>query len=393
MEVVYTGEEMPEKVSKSLFLAGPSLRPGQEKNMTSWRQDALKILEDKGFDGVVFSPEPRDMKFDKNFNYDNQIAWEEKYLNVADCIVFWIPRDISVDDNGNIKLGAFTTNIEWGTWANSGKVVYGAPKDADKNNYIDHYAKEFNISKGDNLTQVLDNAIEMVGEGAEREGGARYVPLFIWNLISFQEWYKSQIQANNRLEYAKLLYNFRPGNKNFIFLWILKVKMYISEEDRIKDNEFVLARPDISSVFLWKKNEPLEESEVVIIKEYRSPASNNDAFVRELPSGSAQHSNAIETAAEELYEETGLYLHPDRLKLVKSRQLAATLSSHKSHLYDVRLTDEELKWFKSQKNIVHGKEEDSERTFIEVKTVNELLQSDELDWSNLGMIYAGIYSK
>jgi hypothetical protein len=52
MEVVYTGEEMPEKFTKSIFLAGPTPRNKEEQE--SWRPDALRILEDKGFDGVVF---------------------------------------------------------------------------------------------------------------------------------------------------------------------------------------------------------------------------------------------------------------------------------------------------------------------------------------------------
>lgn len=393
MEIIYTGEETPEKITKSIFLAGPSLRPDQENTTKSWRQDAIKILEDKGFDGALFVPECRDMKFPDNFNYDDQIEWEEKHLNIADCIVFWIPRDLSIDNKGTIKLGALTTNIEWGTWAESGKVVYGAPKDADKNRYIDFYAKKYNVDKADTLTELLDNALEMVDKGAERSGGERYVPLYIWNLSSFQEWYKAQTEAGNRLDCAKLLYNFRPGNKSFVFLWVLKVKMYITSEDRFKDNEFILARPDISAVFLWKKNDPIEDSEVVIVKEYRSPASNTDAFVRELPSGSAKNTNAIETAAEELHEETGMYLDPERFNPVKARQLAATLSTHKAHLYSVELNDEELEWFKSQKDIAHGKEEDTERTFIEIKTISELLESDDLDWTNLGMIFSGIYSK
>lgn len=393
MKIIYTGEDAPEKITKSIFLAGPSLRPDQENTTKSWRQDAIKILEDKGFDGVLFVPECRDMKFPDNFNYDDQVEWEEKYLNMADCIVFWIPRDLSIDKNGTIKLAALTTNIEWGTWAQSGKVVYGAPKDADKNRYIDFYAKQFNIDKADTLTELLDNALEMVGEGSERTEGERYVPFYIWKLPSFQEWYKAQTEAGNRLDFARLLYNFRPGNKSFVFLWILKVKMYIVSEDRFKDNEFILARPDISAIFLCKKRSPIEDSEVVIVKEYRSPASNKEAFVRELPSGSAKNTNAIETAAEELHEETGMYLDPERFLPIKARQLAATLSTHKAHLYSVELTDEELEWFKSQKDIAHGNVEDTERTFIEIKTISELLESDELDWTNLGMIFSGIYSK
>lgn len=393
MQIVYTGEEMPEKITKSLFLCGPSLRPGQENKMISWRQDAIKILEDKGFDGVVFNPEVRDMKFDDNFNYEDQVEWENKYLNIADIIVFWVPRDLSIDDNGNINLPAFTTNVEFGTWMSSGKIVYGAPESAPKNKYLDFYANYFNLSKAETLTEVLDLALEKLQVGMERVGGERYVPLYIWELPSFQEWYKAQTDVGNELNSARLLYNFRPGNKNFIFLWILKVEVYIAAEDRIKDNEFILARPDISSVFLCKKNNPIENSEVVIVKEYRSPVSNKDAFIRELPSGSAKHTNAIETASEELFEETGMYLEPERFMLIKARQLAATLSVHKAHLYSVELTDEEMEWFRSQKDVVHGKLEDTERTFIEIKTISELLESDELDWANLGMIFSGIYSK
>ena len=41
MEVVYAGEEMPEKFSKSIFLAGPTPRNPEEQE--SWRPDALEI--------------------------------------------------------------------------------------------------------------------------------------------------------------------------------------------------------------------------------------------------------------------------------------------------------------------------------------------------------------
>ena len=84
MEVVYVGEEMPETFTKSIFLAGPT--PRNKEEVDSWRPDALSILEDKGYDGVVFIPEPRDGEF--KHNYDDQVSWEEKHLNIADCIVF-----------------------------------------------------------------------------------------------------------------------------------------------------------------------------------------------------------------------------------------------------------------------------------------------------------------
>jgi len=91
-----------------------------------------------------------------------------------------------------------------------------------------------------------------------------------------------------------------------------------------------------------------------------------------------------------LHEETAFYLSPDRLISHGARQLVGTLSSHKSHLYSAELDDEELKWFKSQKGITHGKIEETERTFIEVYTVQELLDNQLVDWTCLGQILSVI---
>src|SRR5579864_7152614 len=247
MEIVYTGEEMPEKVTKSIFLAGPT--PRNKEEVESWRPDALRLLKDKGFDGVVFLPEDRKGEF--RLDYDDQIGWEEKYLNIADCILFWVPRDLSLDSKDFPKMAAFTTNVEFGTWQDSGKIVFGAPEDAEKVSYLKHYAEKYNVPVSETLADCIDDAMEMVKDGAEREGGERYVPLYIWKQDSFQNWYKAQKEAGNRLEKARLLFNFRPRFKDFVFLWVLHTEVYVASEDRVKDNEFVLARTDISSVLLY----------------------------------------------------------------------------------------------------------------------------------------------
>lgn len=390
MQIVYTGEEMPYKITKSIFLAGPSLRPGQDEEMESWRQDAIQILKDKGFDGVVFSPEYRDPKKHGEFNYDKQVDWEDKYLNVADCILFWVPRDLSVDKKGNLKLPAFTTNIEWGAWCDTGKVVFGCPEDAEKVEYMKYYAEKYNVPIGETLTEAIEYAMEKVADGAERVLGERFVPLFIWNTSSFQNWYKAQTSAGNRLEDARLLFNFRPRFKDFVFTWSLKANVYVASEDRFKDNEMVISRPDISCVCLWYDHlgdDSIFDKSVVLVKEFRTPASTEDGFIRELPGGSATtDKDAKEMAAEELHEETGFMIDPDRLKEHRPRQLAGTFSAHKAHLYSAELDEKELEWFLSQDGIVHGNIEDSERTFIEVHSVKDLMENNLTDWTTLGMI-------
>src|SRR5208283_2036689 len=129
--------------------------------------------------------------------------------------LFWVPRDISLDENGKLKLPAFTTNVEFGAWCDSGKVVFGAPPDYEKrkNKYLKFYADFYKVPSGETLTETLDEALEMLGEGAGRTEGERYVPLFIWNTESFQSWYLNQKEAGNRLDHAELLYSFRPGYK------------------------------------------------------------------------------------------------------------------------------------------------------------------------------------
>ena len=389
MQVVYTGEEMPETVTKSIFLAGPTPRNKQE--VTSWRPDAIKLLEDMGYDGVVFVPEDR--KGEYKLEYDDQIGWEEKYLNLADCIVFWVPRDLTPDTKGFPKMAAFVTNVEFGHWYDSGKIVFGAPEDAQKVGYLEHYSEKFKVPMAKTLTETLENAMAMVENGPERTGGERYVPQLVWNTDSFQSWYAAQKNAGNRLDDARVLYTFRPGLKDFVFLWVLKVNMWVESEKRNKSNEFVMARPDISSVLMWRKKLPLELSEVVIVKEFRSPASTTDGFVHELPGGSSPKKGTPpeETAAEEIHEETGFYVKPERIKFHEARQMASTLTSHKAFLYSVELTEEEIEWFKSQEGIIHGNVEDTEQTYIEVLTVKELLKSTLIDWSSLGMIWSAYY--
>lgn len=51
------------------------------------------------------------------------------------------------------------------------------------------------------------------------------------------------------------------------------------------------------------------DTEIIVIKEFRSPCRNGDGFVYELPGGSSfkPTSDVLQTAADELFEETGAF--------------------------------------------------------------------------------------
>lgn len=154
MKINYSDEQVL-KDEKSIFLAGPTPR---SLEVETWRKEAIKILEELGFDGIVYVPE-REFD-DRTFNYDNQVWWEREALHNANTIVFWIPRTIP-------SMPAFTTNVEFGYWIskNSEKVLYGRPDESEKNRYIDWlYQTETGKKPINNLRDLLKGAIMMTND-------------------------------------------------------------------------------------------------------------------------------------------------------------------------------------------------------------------------------------
>jgi len=375
MKIVRPGDDVPTSYKKAIFLAGPT--PRDDKSQ-SWRPAAIEELKSQGYDGVVFSPECDFTKRD----YTDQVEWENNCLNFADCILFWVPR--------SIDMPAFTTNVEYGEWMKSGKCVLGFPKDAEKMRYLETKAKDHFVPVSDSLKGTVKNALKMIGEGDIRKNGERFIPLIIWNTRSFKEWYDALKKAGNRLDEAKVLWSFRVGpEKTVVFSWVLHVDVYITSEKRHKTNEFVFSRTDISTVMAYYPAEKIADTKILIVKEFRSPCSNSDGFVHELPGGSSKDSSEsiTNTVVSELEEEVGLKVSKTRFKYIQSRQLAATLSAHKSHLFSVELTEEEYKG--TQKNVgkTKGVKSDSEKTYTELMTLKEVIVKDCLDWSTLGMIF------
>jgi len=110
-----------------------------------------------------------------------------------------------------------------------------------------------------------------------------------------------------------------------------------------------------------------------------------------VPGGSQSDPNLfpIDVAVDELREETGISLHPGRLRKVFARQAVATVSVHQTTLFAAEITLDELNILRSKagKQFGVGGEE---RTTIEVWTVTDLLRSVDLDWTTLGMVCAAL---
>ncbi len=147
MKINYSDQEVI-KGNKSIFLAGPTPR-GQD--VVSWRKEACAILEKMGFDGVVYVPEYSNWK--PKDNYVDQAMWERKALTAATIIIFWIPRHMP-------DMPGFTTNVEFGYWLHTGKVIYGRPDDAEKIKYLDWlYEVDYSKKPFNSLQELLKQAL------------------------------------------------------------------------------------------------------------------------------------------------------------------------------------------------------------------------------------------
>lgn len=386
MQIVYAQEEAPQAYTKSIFLVGPTPR---DKDTESWRPYMLSVLEGLGYDGVVFTPEPRDGKWCGG--YDHQVEWESKHLELADIIIAWVPRK-------SPSMPAFTTNVEFGEWLRSGKLLYGRPAWAEKCRYLDWKYEEHGLGQPF-LTEedIAQAALDRLGNGAFRGGGERHVPLHVWHTKMFQSWYKSLKAAGNRLDDAKVLWTFRIGKFNVLFSYALWVKVWIEAEQRHKENEFVLSRNDISCILpFWRNPESPDilDSKIVLVKEFRSPVRNSEGMVYELPGGSTFKGteDAKKIAADELKEETGLDIPSDRFFQVQSRQMVSTFASHTATLFAVELTDNEIAYAETlaQHHASFGVSEDTEKTYVTVKTLRDAILTDVMDWAMIGMSINGL---
>jgi hypothetical protein len=141
---IYALEKTDGLMGHSIFLAGPTPR---NYETVSWRPVMIKILRDKGYTGNIFIPEKRGDHL--SYEYETHTKWEEDHLNMASIILFWIPRELKL-------MPAFTTNIEFGEFMHSGKIILAYPKNAEKMRYLQVKAEMHNIPVFYNMEDAVD---------------------------------------------------------------------------------------------------------------------------------------------------------------------------------------------------------------------------------------------
>ena len=153
------------KNKKSIFIAGPTPRDGKVK---SWRTTACEKLNELGFDGVVYVPEYSSWK--PKADYVDQAMWEREALTEATVIMFWVPRSLP-------NMPAFTTNVEFGYWLHSGKVIYGRPDNDVKIKYLDWlYKEDYNKVPINDLDELLKESI-ILAKNLYDEKNSKILPL------------------------------------------------------------------------------------------------------------------------------------------------------------------------------------------------------------------------
>lgn len=156
VRVVYAREALPDG-GPMVFLAGPTPRVGGP--VPSWRPAAIEALAGEWTGPgplTVLTPESRGGI--RAAHYDDQVGWETDARAAAHAILFWIPRDL-------ISMPGFTTNVEFGLDAPSGRAVLGAPPDCpnpERNRYLAWVARQHGVPVRSTLQGTVKAALALI---------------------------------------------------------------------------------------------------------------------------------------------------------------------------------------------------------------------------------------
>ncbi len=142
-----------------LFLAGPTPRTNILQRMVpaSWRPEALRLLAEYGFEGIAVVPEFEGSSPVTPVAVDLW-AWEQKWMDAAHVVLFWVPR------NAAAGMPGLTTNIEFGHAAceRPGAMVFGAPEGAEDVGYMLWRCRELGIPRAATLGATVHKAMMLL---------------------------------------------------------------------------------------------------------------------------------------------------------------------------------------------------------------------------------------
>jgi 8-oxo-dGTP pyrophosphatase MutT (NUDIX family) len=385
----YFDDQDTDTVTKSIFLAGPTPRSSVGDTMGStWRHVAVEALRNLGYDGTIYIPIPEKHfqlgnVLDEEYDYENQVEWEKTALDRADVIFFYVAR---TEENPGL-----TTNIEFGRYIDSGRVVYARPHDAISVRYLDDLAKRFKVECFE-LENGLKQAVERIGEGAERKGLECKIPLLFWKSDQFQDWWITHKNQGNRVLAFEVKSVITLDNFKELFGFSAWVSIWIKNEDREKSCEWIFSRTHATYTVPFFTN-PDGSRSYVLVRDFRSTSTNKKGYVYELPGGSWEKGlEPRDNAAKELYEEIGIDLvnEKDRLKQLASIQPYAIFAINLIIPFVLELTLEEFNFIMDK--VKRGEElgEDAEERIklcvMNERSIYDNLESFPVDLMTLGLI-------
>lgn len=372
LKLIFSDDPFPSMVEKTLFLAGPNdrLEVGDPIRKDTWRHRVVNYLDARRYDLTVFIPFPKEIFYGDTLtheiDYSLQIQWELDCLDAADIILFYVERT-----EKNLGL---TTNIEFGRYIDSGRIMYCRPNEALNIRYLDQMILARNKKVYYNLHSVLEDTVSLLGEGALRVDGEARVPLLFWKSEQFQSWYSNLKVAGNRLD--GFIPKLALTCNNELFAMAAHVNVYVKAEDRNKSNEWLFGRTLTSYTVPYYIDEN-KKRHYVLIREFRSPVNNSAGYVYEFPGGSSSADiSPQENAAKELKEECGLEVHDiTRFNSLGTYQSFATFSIGLIAAYSIELDKDEFLYIKNlaENSTILGENEE-EKITLHLATEKELLE-------------------
>lgn len=364
---------LPDEITHSVFLATPG--SSSLGSASGGSDEVVEGLTATGFRGELFIHLARDATTAISpVDYRRQV---EAALRRADHILILMPAG---------EDGIWDSEY-WGYWTarDPTRLVVVAASEAEGGAV--QRARRLEIPVHATLAAAC-KALACDG-GQFRRGGECDVPLHVWRTKAFQSWYAAQRAAGNVLLGAVVEWVFRVGGR-FVLFWALHVDIHVASENRRKSNEVVIGRPDIVAVVLYRPGASLLDAEVALVREYRSSAVTLDGSILEIPCGSLSvaDNEPRDAAVREVGEEIGLRLPSAAFRPHTVRQVVGTLSVHRAHVFSALLSEDQVADLRSREKsgTSYGVVEDSERTYVRVRTIGQLLNDTSIDWSTLGVI-------